>query len=90
MKIDNGNSLIPALNGSIAIAYDEINYSPEIRKDKVTGLGFENIETRKLVMIYLLFGKTHEINLADVTNQPTWTLDQDGINQAMTDINSWI
>lgn len=38
------------------------------------------------IYITLTDGSTQEINLSDVSNQPTWTIDTAGINQAAYDI----
>jgi len=89
MKINNGIDVSLSLQGLIVLAQDDVNYNIGIEKKSVSFIEGE-ASIRFLALIHYNVTRTLEVNLAEVTNQPTWTQDQAGVNQAIADINGWI
>jgi len=91
MKISNGNDIIPALPLYIAIADDDINYNYLILKKAVVNVSTDISTLTTRIIISIEFDNSvREINLAEVTNQPTWTNDEDGSITAKIDIDLWV
>lgn len=89
MKIINGEDLIPAINTVIAVSTDDVNYTKLIQKVSIVLIEGED-SAGNYIVILRQGVRAIEINLAEVTNQPTWTNDEAGLLTALTDINSWL
>lgn len=61
-----------------------VESSEEQNLEFINGLGYR--DTLLKVKIYLNNGDVEEFDIQDVSNQPTWTLDTAGLNQAASDI----
>jgi hypothetical protein len=91
MKVSNGSDLIPAIPLYIAIADDDINYTYLILKKDVVNVSTDVSTLTTRVLILIKFDNSlKEINLSEVTNQPSWTNDLDGSIVAKMDIDSWV
>lgn len=65
-------------------AISHVESSEEQNLEFINGLGYR--DTLLKVKIYLNNGDVEEFDIQDVSNQPTWTHDTAGLNQASSDI----
>lgn len=89
MKIINGYDLVPPINTVIAIANDGINYTKHIQKVSIVAVEGDIWGGNYIVIIGQGL-RAVEVNLGEVTNQPTWTNDPAGLAIALADINQWL
>lgn len=88
MKIDNGLNISPFLQDLIVIAEDNVNYNTGLQKASITSITGD-AGVRFVISISYALNRVREVNLAEVINQPMWTLNQTGITQAIDDISGW-
>ena len=90
MKIDNGVNIDTKFTNSIVISNDDTNWCVSISKCNICEIkGIVDVLGNAYVLLYHCVSQK-EIKLSEITNQSTWTNDQDGLNNAVADISSWI
>ena len=90
MIIQNGSDCTPAKPKVICVSEDGIHINQSIPKGMVVEVISIVGEDGNHYIDISTIGSTKEYLLEDITNQPTWTLDDAGLAQAVSDISGWL
>lgn len=87
MKIEDGKNIRVEYIDYICIAEDDVNYNIYINKKDITAIESAiNVNGHYLVIHNSLY---ENVRLEDITNQPTWTSNQAGVDKSVADVINW-